>query len=52
MYLSTGSYFGDEEVNEKINVRKSRAVVKSLECELYEIPIDFFLNILKGTTNF
>ncbi|KRX08672.1 Cyclic nucleotide-binding protein [Pseudocohnilembus persalinus] len=52
MYLSTGSYFGDEEVNEKTNIRKSRAVVKSLECELYEIPIDFFLNILKGTTNF
>lgn len=46
--LGEGSYFGDEELLwEEREKRKSKAWVCSSQAEVYKIPLDIFIKIIK-----
>lgn len=45
--MSSGSYFGNDELVHKKSQRVSKAIVKSLDAEIYTMSSDFFLNTLK-----
>lgn len=47
IHLSCGSYFGDEELIQHKHRRHTKAVVKSLDAEVYIMSSDFFMNTLK-----